>query len=221
MFDFETTGVPPKGGINPSTCEPVQLAAVAMNPRTLEFTEADTFKSFIKPDTPFEELDKENINWHCDVRNCTVEELQELWETAPSVKTVWEDFVSFVSSYNPSKRFNSMPIAAGYNIKAFDMVIVQRLCERFGPVDSEKKQKVFYGRNQLDLMDFVFLWTENLNEPKNQKLDTIRQWFGLSGDGAHDALEDVKDTARILSRFLNLHRRYASKVKFKDSMKGL
>jgi DNA polymerase III epsilon subunit-like protein len=48
-------------------------------------------------------------------------------------------------------------------------------------------------------------------------LDNVRKYFGISGEGAHDALKDVKDCAEILIRFMKLHRNLSSKVKFKNS----
>jgi hypothetical protein len=51
-------------------------------------------------------------------------------------------------------------------------------------------------------------------------MDNLRDYLGISKDGAHDALKDVKDSAEILIRFLKLYRNMANKVKFKDSFKG-
>ncbi len=45
----------------------------------------------------------------------------------------------------------------------------------------------------------------------------MREYFGLSKEGGHDALKDVKDTAELLIRFMRLHRNTAAKVKFKGS----
>jgi hypothetical protein len=48
-------------------------------------------------------------------------------------------------------------------------------------------------------------------------LDTVREYLGISKDGAHDALKDVKDCAMILTRFMRLHRKLCPKISFKGS----
>ena len=45
----------------------------------------------------------------------------------------------------------------------------------------------------------------------------MREHLGISKDGDHDSLKDVKDCAAILIRFLRLHRKLGSKIKFKGS----
>ena len=37
-------------------------------------------------------------------------------------------------------------------------------------------------------------------------MDSLRDRMGLSKDNAHDALQDVKDTANIMIKFLKTHR---------------
>ena len=54
---------------------------------------------------------------------------------------------------------------------------------------------------------------------KSYSMDSLRDYFGISKDGAHDAIKDVKDTAEIMIRFMKLHRNLASKIKFKNSFK--
>ena len=64
-----------------------------------------------------------------------------------------------------------------------------------------------------------FNWFENLEEPKSYSWDILRPYLGLDEEGAHDALKDVQDTARIIIRFMKLHRQIADCVKFKGSFK--
>jgi DNA polymerase III epsilon subunit-like protein len=45
----------------------------------------------------------------------------------------------------------------------------------------------------------------------------MRDYLGISKEGAHDALKDVQDCAKILIRFMKLHRRLVPKIVFKDS----
>jgi hypothetical protein len=37
-------------------------------------------------------------------------------------------------------------------------------------------------------------------------MDSMRERMGLSKENAHDALQDVKDTANILIKFMKTHR---------------
>ena len=45
----------------------------------------------------------------------------------------------------------------------------------------------------------------------------MRDLFGISKENAHDALQDVKDTANLMIGFMKLHRRVAKKVTFEKA----
>ena len=109
------------------------------------------------------------------------------------------------------------PIAAGYNINRFDLRIVERLSKKYNNLNKEGRSSLFYPRDVVDVMNVIFYWFESNGELKNYTLDNLRDYLGISKEGAHDALKDVKDTAEILIRFLKLHRNLGKKVKFKDS----
>ncbi len=98
------------------------------------------------------------------------------------------------------------------------MHIVNRMCKLYGPLDNKTKTPIlFHGRDKLDLMLLCFLWFENNKDLDNYKLDTLRDYFGLSKENAHNAEQDVKDTALILGRFLKFHRNMAAKTTFKNA----
>jgi hypothetical protein len=74
VFDLETDAP------NPQTCNAVELAAVPVNPRTLEIKAEQAFRATIKPD----DIDKEEyftkarqdtIAWHAKTRKSCLEEL--------------------------------------------------------------------------------------------------------------------------------------------------
>jgi exonuclease I len=69
----------------------------------------------------------------------------------------------------------------------------------------------------VDAMNLIFYWFENNGDLKSYTLDSVRDYFGISKVGAHDALKDVKDTAEIIIRFMKLHRNLSQKIKFKNS----
>jgi exonuclease I len=69
-------------------------------------------------------------------------------------------------------------------------------------------------------MCYTFGWFENSVEPESYSMDTLRKFFGMSEEGAHDALQDVKDTWLILSKFLKLQRNLTKRITFKDALKA-
>ena len=213
VFDFETDGR------DVETLNPVQLAAVIIDPRKLELVKKAEFNSFMRP----EDIDKKNyvdknratIEWHANIRSCTVDEILELWKSAPPQKNVWENFIEFLSKFHKAgqrKTKFSAPIACGYNINKFDLPIVERLCAKHS-----KSKEIFHPRDKLDLMHWMFPWFENSVEVTSYSMDNMREYLGMSNANAHDALQDVKDTASLLCRFLRLYRRTAKMVKFKGS----
>jgi DNA polymerase III epsilon subunit-like protein len=213
VFDFETDGT------NVDTLNPVQLAAVIVDPRKLELVKGGEFNSFIKPET-FDEPDyydknRSTIEWHANIRDCSVKDIMTLWENSPSQKSVWANFISFLDKFHMTGKRKSKftaPIACGYNILGFDMPIIKRLSKKHS-----KGKEVFHPRDKIDLMHWMFPWFENSDEVSSFSMDNMRQYFGMSKAGAHDALKDVCDTAELFCRFQNLHRRTAKKVRFRGA----
>ena len=68
-------------------------------------------------------------------------------------------------------------------------------------------------------MQHIYCWFENNAEVNRYNMDYLREYFGMPNDNAHDALQDVKDTANILIRFLKLQRNIIEnqKVQFKNA----
>ena len=160
------------------------------------------------------------LDFHAKVRGCTKEEILSDWHKFQKQDQGWKMFVSYLEMYHTRSERKSCftaPIAAGYNINRFDLRIIDRLSTKFNNVNKEGRSGLFYPRDVIDLMNMVFYWFEGNNELKNYTLDHVREYFGLSKEGSHDALKDVKDTAELLIRFMKLHRNVANKVKFKGS----
>lgn len=200
VVDFETTSS------NPHSTEICQIAAVAIHARRL--TIGESFNSYVQV------LDKSKIEAKAlEVNNITIEQI----DAAPHPKQVWQDFSAFINRYNFKKNSFFAPIIAGYNITGFDLPILQRYCESYGPVDKDGKQALFSNFVHIDLMHMLWQWTENTADIPNLKLTTIREWMGLSCDGAHNALNDVTDTARILVKMLKMYRYQYPKIPFKGA----
>ncbi len=220
VFDMETDGS------NPEVCSPVQIAAIMVDPVSLEIIPNSEFNINLKPDKLSENIeysysDSDVLDFHAKVRGCEKDIILKDWRNYPDQKNSWERFVSYLELYHTRSKAKkscfSAPIAAGYNINRFDMKIINRLSNKYNNLNKEGITSLFYPRDVIDIMNVIFYWFEGNNELKNYTLDNLRDYLGISKDGAHDALKDVKDTAEIMVRFLKLHRNLSKKVKFKDS----
>lgn len=221
VFDFETDGA------NPEVCSPVQLAAVMIDPVQLSVIDGSEFNINFKPEVieanPDHVYEGDILDFHAKVRGTDRDSILAEWKKYPSQKNSWSLFVDYLNKYHSrgSKKSQfSAPIAAGYNIHRFDLPIIERLSKKYDNINKENKSNLFYMRDTVDIMNVVFLWFENNGDLKSYSLDTLRDYLGISKDGAHDALKDVKDCAEILIRFMRLHRRLGQKILFKDSFKA-
>jgi len=199
VFDFETCSR------NPYKTQPTQLAAIALDGRNFKLK--GEFNSEIKPildDNKAIELGLDPVE--DEALNITRKTRDKLAD-APQLKTVWNKFTNFVNQYNWNNTTFFAPIPAGFNILGFDMIIINRLCKEYGPYDEKsQRQKLFHQIYKIDVMDNVFMWTEGDPSVKSISMDSLRERMGISKDNAHDALQDVKDTANIMIKFMKTHR---------------
>lgn len=218
VFDFETDGSDPR------SCSPVQIAAVMIDPISLEIIDGSEFNINFKPEV-LESNDNykyetDILDFHAKVKGCQKEEILKAWYEYPKQEHSWKMFINYLDKYHSrsSKKSQfSAPIAAGYNINRFDLPIIDRLSQKYGNLNKEQKTDLFFPRDVIDAMNLMFYWFEHNNDLKSYTLDTVRDYFGISKAGAHDALKDVKDTAEIIVRFMKLHRNLGQKIKFKDA----
>jgi len=220
VFDFETDGSDPR------ICSPVQIAAVIIDPIKLEIIANSEFNINFKPEVLEQADDYEYttdiLDFHAKVKGCSKEDVLKEWKDYPKQQQSWNMFVNYLDKYHSrsSKKSQfSAPIAAGYNINRFDLKIIDRLSQKYGNVNKENTSNIFYPRDVVDVMNLVFYWFEHNPDLKSYTMDSLREYFGIDKDGAHDAIKDVKDTAEIMIRFMKLHRNIASKVKFQNSFK--
>lgn len=214
VFDFET------GSRNPHKTQPTQIAAIALHGRKLTPQPGGVFNSEIRPILDDEKAIKNGFDPIEDEALQITSKTRAALARAPLPKTVWKKFSEFCNKYNFKKTSYTAPIAAGYNIIGFDLPIVGRMCDLYGPVDASGRQKIFNPIFKLDLMDMVFSWTENNKDVKSLSLDYLREYMGFpqeSKDNAHDALQDVKDTANILIKFLKFQRKISETTKFEKA----
>lgn len=224
VYDFETDSP------DPLKCNPVQLASCIIDYRTLKILDSSFFCIDIKPSTltasNIEEYFKANeitINWHAKNYEIEPKEVLNRWINGHEEKLAFELFVSHLSKYN-TKQSNktkfSAPIRAGANIRRFDNIIMDRLCNKYGQITADGEAKIFHPRDTIDVMDFAFYWFENLREPSAYNMDSLRRFFGIPTEGAHDALKDVKDEAWMIQKFMRLHRHLSPKIPFKKAYLG-
>ena len=199
VFDFET------GSRNPHKTQPTQLAALAIDGRNLRLK--GTFNSEIRPilsdnkaiEAGLDPLEEEALR----ITGKTRDELKK----APTIRSVWKKFIQFVDQYNWKGTQWFAPIPAGWNIVGFDMVIINRLCKEYGPFNKDRnQQKLFHAIYKIDMMDNYFMWTEADPSVKSISMDATRERMGMSKENAHDALQDVKDTANVMIKFMKTHR---------------
>jgi DNA polymerase III epsilon subunit-like protein len=221
VFDFETDGV------NPEQCSPVQIAAVMIDPLNLEIIPNSEFNCNFKPEAmekdPNYEYKTDILDFHAKVKGCSKDKVYAEWQNYPKQEIAWKMFVDYLEKYhtrsNKKKSQFSAPIASGYNIYRFDLPIIQRLSKKYKNVNKEGNSNIFFPRDVADVLNLVFYWFNHSNELKSYTLDSLRDYMGITKDGAHDAIKDVKDTAEILIRFMKLHRNLSEKIKFKGSFK--
>lgn len=216
VYDFET------GSRNPFKTQPIELAAVAINPRTFEIIENSEFCSLIRPMSD-EQANKYDIDLIDDealkVNHKTREELAK----APDIKMVWTQWTKYVANFNKTGKKWDAPIIVGFNNNGFDDIIVDRICTqdpwKLGPVSDRGNQGLFHPAFNVDLMRLLMPWFESNYDLRSLSMDNLRDLFGIPKDNAHEALQDVRDEAAIFCRFMKMTRNFSNRVTFKDSFK--
>lgn len=210
VFDFET------GSRNPTKTQPTQIAAIALDGRNLAVK--GTFNSEIKAILDDDEAIAAGLDPIEDGALKVTGKTREGIGQAPALKSVWNKFTKFVDQYNWKGEPFFNPIPVGYNIIGFDMVIINRLCKQFGQWDkTREQQKIFSKVYKVDLMDNVFMWTEGDPSVRSISMDSLRERMSLSSENAHDALQDVKDTANIFIKLLKTHRAVYQNIEFEKA----
>ncbi len=185
FFDFET------GGIEPSKPE-IQLAGLAVDS---EFKEIDHFESKIAFDESLADPEALKINHYTP----------EAWKDAPTSRDVVRRFADFADKYKSvemiSKRTGrpyNVARLAGHNAATFDAPRLRRMFEAVGcfapfhPIPLDTLQLALW---KLQFME---------KKPKNFQLSTLCEFFGISCDGAHDALADVRLSAALTKAIVSL-----------------
>lgn len=213
VFDFETTS------LDMEFCDPVELAAVALDGKTLDIIPGSEFSVMIRPD----DLDKDNyylnhkstIDWHLGLsenKSLSVDTLFDKWRKGVSEKDAWKAFAEYVSKYKLGNKYYEQPIAAGANIKDYDMKIYEKL-------NTKHKVKPFFNkRDQIDTKELSFYWFSFCNDPpRSYSMDDLRPYFGIASDGSHSAVADVKHEAQLVKTYMGLFKKHGKYLDLRGS----
>ena len=213
-FDFET------GGRNPLTCQPTQIAAIALDGRNLR--PKGYFNSMMRPIIDDDKAVAAGVGPIEEGALKVTGQTREGLAKAPLPKGVWKKFCAFVDKYNWKGSPYFAPIPCGYNIIGYDMKIVDRLCKEYGPYDDNRQcQKLFHQIYKFDVMDDMYGWTEGDPDVKSISMDNVRKRLGMSSDNAHDALQDVRDTANIFIRLQKTRRAVYQNMQAEGGFDGM
>jgi len=203
VYDYETSGRDPrKVGIT-------QIAGVIIHPQTLEIL--DEFnRDNIKP--------RETDLIEDEAFKITRKNKDEILKNGHDPKIIWPEWVNFIKQYNPKMSGFMAPIPCGFNIDGYDSVLTERYAEEYGPWDTKKDQQCLMSNfMSFDVMRMNFWWHRNNHDLADLKLDTYRDYVGMSKANAHDALQDVKDTAAIIVKYLRLYSELGKKIRWKGA----
>jgi DNA polymerase III epsilon subunit-like protein len=199
-----------------SDCEIVQIGALVINPANLAIVVGSEFV------LDFKVLDESKIDdGALAVSGKTREDVSQGVDPSEG----WHRFTKWCSQWNIGGKNDvySTPIPAGHNIIRFDLPILERYSHRYNTTRSlpngETESSLYSGLYRYDTLLILATWGEGNPEFPKLGMDALRKYMEIpSGDRhAHDALQDVRDTAAILIKLLRLHRRESPKVIWKSA----
>jgi DNA polymerase III epsilon subunit-like protein len=208
-FDLETSGT------SIYKAHVLQIAAVALDGDTLEPIPGGRFSSYVQPpDWATYSPDPEAIQ----VNGITEEVLRTKGRPR---RSVWEAFDAYCKQFRvKGAGFGGLPIAAGKNIRHFDLPIVDRVCREEKCASKDGLNKFFDRRRVLELDEVLWFWLEHRSDkPPSYKMDDLREYFGLPVEGGHDAMVDCLHAAKLLQCFLRLFRHLTPRVGFPGSLR--
>ena len=220
---------------NPLGAQPTELAAVAIDPRSLEIVPDSIFSTKICPIWDDEQAIKSGwlpVDYKAlDVCGFTKQDL----ENSPQPKVVWQEYQNYLVKYNLKGKNGSnfdSPIVAGFNSSKFDDVIDINMCNKFGPKLNDRGDWTLYHPIvRFDLLHFMHGVLNNIqiNRRNSMSMDAIREYFGMDTEFSHRAEFDVLQGAMLLIKFLRLHRNLnegklelkpGAKIVYKNSFKA-
>lgn len=200
ILDFET------GDKVPETAPVIQIAALAVEPKSLQIYPGGIFNGFCCPDN-FDDIQDGALG--------VIKKTREEIKAFPAQKLMWTNFTNWIDGFKISPKDEwDFPIFTGQNILNFDRIIMQRLCKQY------KTRYPFHPTVMMDTYQLMFYWFERRMDVRKYNMDYIRTRIDLpdrekSKTGAHDALQDCYDILELFRKFMNISRNVAPKIKFK------
>lgn len=196
-YDLET------GSADPYTAEPLEICAIVYDINTLEPKDVEPFYALVKPP------DWSLVQAGALAKNKLTKEKVE--EEGVDQKIMFEQFANYCLQFTRSDKKWDALIPAGFNIMGFDNIIMDRLCTKYGYVDNKNDGKLFHPFHSFDLFPVLRMWFHNGDQLSGYSLDDVREYFGISKEGAHKATKDVQDTWLVLCRFIKMYREMSPK----------
>jgi len=215
-LDYET------GGKNASNTQAMSMACCIIDPVRLEIVSNGDFYSLIRADFDEETCLKNGVEVPSDEAMNITGITREQSEAAPSWQEVHNRFETHIKKFWTGNSVWKAPLFCGFNSMGYDLTILNRACEKWGSFDKEyKKNALFHPIHFIDVLNLMFLTTESKKGWFSLSLDTLRNTMGITKEGAHNALTDVRHTSAILIRWLRWFRKNSAKLALEDSFKDL
>lgn len=215
IVDFET------GGKNPYTCQAMSLACVVVDPVRLQILGDGDFYSLIRASWDEEWCVKNGVEVPSDEALNITGLTREDSEKAPSWQEVHSRFESHVKKFWTGNSVWKAPLFCGFNTH-YDLTIINRACQQWGSYDKEyRKNALFHPIHEICVMRNFFQMVENKKGWFSVSLDNIRTALGISKTNAHNSLQDCRDTAAILIKYMKWNRSNCNKLKLEGSFEGL
>ena len=177
------------GGVNPEKAALIQLSGIIR----IDKKDIEKFNFYIKP------FENSEVNEKAlEVQGRTLEELKT--EKYVEEKEVYKQFVNLLDKYVDKYDKKDKFIVAGYNVR-FDVDMLKAFFQRHGNnflfsyLDSSMLDPLY----SIRLLQVAGI----LPVLENNKLETWCKHFGIELK-AHDSLEDVKATKKIIGKLIEL-----------------
>lgn len=175
LYDLETTGLLNKARSDLPGI--IQIGAVLLDKNGEELSQ---FSTRVNPELP-------PFDWEQGAIKVTGIGPNEVSKDWPSFFEVFPEFADFVARAT---------VMSGYNILGYDDDVLYNNLVRYG------FEKHFpWPRHRIDVMDLAKAHHNQQGKRGNKRpklVEIYKELFGEDMEGAHDAMNDVRGTARVL-----------------------
>ena len=180
------------GGVNPEKAALIQLSGIIR----IDKKDVEKFNFYIKPFENSEVTEKA-----LEVQGRTLEELKT--DKYVEEKEVYKQFIELLDKYVDKYDRTDKFVVAGYNVR-FDVDILKAFFQRHG----NNFLFSYLDSSMLDPLYSIRLLqiAEILPVLENNKLETWCKHFGIELK-AHDSLEDIEATKKLIGKLISLIRK--------------